>query len=195
MRGTSLLFAGDQRTEHQNTHGNFFMSNVTDVLTGNQTQTRELALITQMRAGTHFLCYALRVALEASIYLPDRERRYIRMDDDYILRGLHLGREIALPLERPNCAVYFNHYYHPQQHTLPNIPRIYLIGFPFDSFYSDGVVYSEGSYDVGPSGPRASGYVMCAGSSEWKFLEEKMIENAEWLAKIAEFRRLYHSSL
>ena len=147
---------------------------------------RELALITQMRAGTHYLCYALRMVLNATLYRPNRELRYILMDDDYILRGLHLGEEIKLPAAQPNWIVYFNHYYHPQQYTVPNAPRIYLIGFPFDSFYSDGVVYSKASYDVGPSGPRAGGYVMRADSAEWKFLEEKMMENAEWLAKITE---------
>jgi hypothetical protein len=152
-------------------------------------QVKEIALITQMRAGTHYLCYALRVALEATIYLPDRERQYILMDDDYIVRGLHLGQEIALPAAKPDRKVYFSHYYHPQHHKLPDMPRICLIGFPHDSFYSDGVVYSKESYDVGPSGPRAADYVMRLDSPEWKFLAEKMRENADWLAEISDSDR------
>jgi hypothetical protein len=160
------------------------MSEASELTGDDRRRPREIALITQMRAGTHFLCYALRVALNATLYRPNREQRYILMDDDYIVRGLH--DEIKLPAAQPDCLVYFNHYYHPQQHTVPDVPRIYLIGFPYDSFYSDGVVYSKDSYDVGPSGPRAGSYVMRAESSEWKFLEEKMTENAEWLEQIKE---------
>jgi hypothetical protein len=162
------------------------MSNITDLDRPDRTRARELALITQMRAGTHFLCYALRVGLEATIYLPNREKRYVLMDDDYIARGLHLGRDIVLPAAKPDCTIFFSHYYHPQHHTLPDMPRIYLIGFPHDSFYSDGVVYSKESYDVGPSGPRAGDYVMRLDSKEWKFLAEKMQENADWLAEISD---------
>jgi hypothetical protein len=147
---------------------------------------KEIALVTQMRAGTHYLCLALRLALEATIYRPNRERRYILMEDDYILRGLHAESQIRLPEPNPDLKIYFNHYYHPQLHTLPGVPRINLIGYPFDSFYSDGVVYSKPSYDVGPSGPRAHQYIFRADSHEWNFLEEKMRENATWLEELKE---------
>lgn len=148
--------------------------------------TREIALVTQMRSGTHYLCGALRVSLEAEIYRPDRERRYIVMDDDYILRGLYPDDIVALPPSRPDVRIYFNHYYHPQLQTLPNVPRIYLIGYPFDGFYSNGVAYSKTTYDAGPSGRRAAGYVMREGSSEWNFLKEYMLQNANWLKDISE---------
>jgi hypothetical protein len=149
------------------------------------TPAEKIALITQMRAGTHYICYALRLALEATIYLPDRERQFILMDDDYIVRGLH-DKDLVLPAAKPDRKIYFCHYYHPQQHLVKDAPRICLVGFPHDSFYSDGVVYSKESYDVGPSGPRAGNYVMRLESPEWKFLEEKMQENAEWLTAISE---------
>jgi hypothetical protein len=150
------------------------------------TSVQEIALVTQMRAGTHYLCLALRLALEATIYRPNREQRYVLMEDDYILRGLHADSQTRLPEPNPDFKVYFNHYYHPQRHTLPGVRRINLIGYPFDSFYSDGVIYSKPSYDVGPSGPRAAEYVFRAESPEWKFLEEKMDENAAWLGELKE---------
>ena len=36
------------------------------------TALKEIALVTQMRAGTHYLCLALRLAMEATIYRPNR---------------------------------------------------------------------------------------------------------------------------
>ena len=59
------------------------------VINRNDTALKEIALVTQMRAGTHYLCLALRLALEATIYRPNREQRYVMMEDDYVLRGLH----------------------------------------------------------------------------------------------------------
>jgi hypothetical protein len=146
----------------------------------------ELVLVTQMRAGTHFLCGALRVALEATIYRPDRERQYIVMDDEYILRGLHEAGRPNLPRPNGTRKIYFNHYYHSQFRKLPEMPHLYLIGFPFDSFYSDGVVASQAMYDPGPSGPRAGKYVLRFDSPEWRFLAGRMRENADWLMEISE---------
>jgi hypothetical protein len=146
----------------------------------------ELLLITQMRAGTHFFCSALRVALEATVYRPDHDRQYVVMEDDYILKGLHEESRLQLPPANPMRRIYFNHYYHPQFHNLPEMPRIYLIGFPLDSFYSDGVVANHPSYDPGPSGPRAGDYILRFGSQEWKFLFGRMRENAAWLMEIEE---------
>jgi hypothetical protein len=144
-----------------------------------------LGLITQMRAGTHYMCAGLRIALEATIYRPDRERRFVVMEDDYIRKGLHSTDDYALPQPRPERAVHFCHYYHPQRRDFAG-KRIYLIGFPLDSFYSDGVVASHASNDPAPSGPRAASYVMRAGSPEWIGLEDRMKQNAEWLMEIAE---------
>jgi len=139
-----------------------------------------------MRSGTHYLCSALRVALEATVYRPDRERRYIVMEDDYILRGLYPEDIVELPPSNADLKIYFNHYYHPQLQTLPGVPRICLIGYPFDGFYSNGVAYSKATYDAGPSGRRAAGYVMRLGSPEWNFLQEYMLQNADWLKEISE---------
>jgi len=144
------------------------------------------ALVTQMRAGTHFFCGALRVSLRATIYRPDREHRYVIMSDDYILQGLHPHGRFTLPPSDPQTKLYFHHYYHPQLEKLESMPRIYLIGFPFDSFYSDGVVVRTDLDDPGPSGPRASGYVLRFHSREWILLEQRMLENAAWLMRIAE---------
>jgi len=145
-----------------------------------------IALITQMRAGTHYMCAALRTALEATIYRPDREAQFVVMDDEYIRKGLHSSDPIALPEARPERTVYFCHYYHWQQHLLIDLPKIYLIGFPLDSFYSDGVVASHATNDPAPSGPRAASYVMRFDSPEWRALEYKMKANADWLMTITE---------
>jgi hypothetical protein len=149
---------------------------------------RDLALITQMRAGTHFLCAGLRVALRASVLHPADGGRYAEMSDDAIRKGLRADAPIVLPPASGGRAVYFSHYYHPHHHALEGLRRIFLIGFPFDSFYSDGVVFSDSAYDPGPSGTRtrAAGYVFRFDSQEWRFLEPYMRRNAQWLAEIAE---------
>jgi hypothetical protein len=139
-----------------------------------------------MRAGTHYMCAALRTALEATVYRPDRERQFVVMDDDYIRKGLNNGDSIKLPVARPGQIVHFCHYYHSQKRLLANKPKIYLVGFPLDSFYSDGVVASYARNDPAPSGPRARSFVMRFGSPEWYYLEDRMKENAGWLDALAE---------
>jgi hypothetical protein len=146
----------------------------------------DAALITQMRAGTHYMCAALRVSLEATLHRPDHARQFIVMEDDYIRRGLHKTDDIALP---PPCAernIYFCHYYHPQTRLLLGKPHINLVGFPLDSFYSDGVVAKHATNDPAPSGPRAESFVMRFGSPEWRHLENRMKENSDWLGALAE---------
>src|SRR5882724_8054795 len=98
---------------------------------------RDVALITQMRAGTHYMCAALRTALGATIHRPDRENQFVIMDDDYIRKGLHGDENIGLTQPRTARQIYFCHYYHPQVQLLAGKPQIHLIGFPLDSFYSD----------------------------------------------------------
>ena len=153
---------------------------------------RSLALVTQMRAGTHYMCAALRVALAATLYRPgdgDRDgHRYAQMSDDEIRKGLYGEAPIDLPPAESERTVYFSHYYHTHHAALGPLPRIFLIGFPFDSFYSDGVVFSDSTYSAGPSGARAraAGYVFRFDSKEWRFLEPYMHQNARWLAEIAE---------
>jgi hypothetical protein len=147
---------------------------------------RDVALITQMRAGTHYICAALRTALEATIFRPDREQKFVVMDDDYIRKGLHKDENITLPPARDDRTIHFCHYYHPQREYLEGKPRIQLIGLPLDSFYSDGVVARHGVNDPSPSRPRAASFVMQFGSGEWRRLEDRMRENAEWLATLSE---------
>lgn len=146
----------------------------------------DVALVSQMRAGTHYMCAALRLALEAALLRPRDGNVYGPMDDATILADLHAESGFELPPPRPGRRIYFSHYYHPHHHALPPMPRISLIGFPLDSFYSDGVVYSDQSYSAGPSGnrPHARDYVFRHGSEEWRFLEERMHQNAQWLSEI-----------
>jgi hypothetical protein len=147
---------------------------------------REVALTTQMRAGTHYMCAALRTALEATIHRPDRENHFVIMDDDYIRKGLYGEENIILTRPRTDRHVYFCHYYHPQIQLLAGKPRIQLIGFPLDSFYSDGVIARSESNNPAPSGPRAANYVMRFGESEWRSLEGYMEKNADWLLDLSE---------
>jgi hypothetical protein len=142
----------------------------------------DIALVTQMRAGTHYFCGALRVALEAIVLRPSAGE-YVTMDDEYIKRGLYSDSRIELPAPTANRRVFFSHYYHPQWKRL-EMPRIHLIGFPLDSFYSDGIVAAAENYDPSPSGPRASSYVLRYGSPEWNLLSDRMRENANWLRDI-----------
>jgi hypothetical protein len=148
----------------------------------------KVALVSQMRAGTHYMCAALRLGLEAELLRPADGGIYKPMDDAKILGELHAGNEFNLPAPRPGNSIYFSHYYHPHHHTLPPMRHIFLIGFPLDSFYSDGVVYSDAGYSAGPSNSRehARGYVFRYGSKEWKFLEERMHQNSLWLNEIGE---------
>jgi hypothetical protein len=146
----------------------------------------DAALITQMRAGTHYMCAALRVGFEATLHRPDREQQFILMDDDYIRRGLHKTDNIVLPAPRAERNIYFCHYYHPQARLPLDKPRINLVGFPLDSFYSDGVVANHATNDPAPSGPRANSFVMRFDSEEWRFLESRMKENADWLDALSE---------
>jgi hypothetical protein len=146
----------------------------------------DVALVSQMRAGTHFMCASLRLALEAALLRARDMGRYSLMDDADILKDLHSDSQTALPTPRPDRNIYFSHYYHPHHSALPTMPRISLIGFPLDSFYSDGVVYSDSNYSAGPSSsrPHAGTYVFRHGSKEWDILEERMHQNADWLTKI-----------
>jgi hypothetical protein len=145
-----------------------------------------VALVTQMRAGTHYMCAALRFALEATLMRPRDGGKYGPMDDADILADMHPDSRFALPPPRPGRHIYFSHYYHPHHRALGTMPRISLIGFPLDSFYSDGVVYSDKQYSAGPSDIRAHAkdYVFRHDSEEWKFLEERMHQNARWLTEI-----------
>jgi hypothetical protein len=148
----------------------------------------DIALITQMRAGTHYMCAAMRTSLEATLYRPDRERQFVVMEDSYIRKGLHGSSDeaFALPAAAGRRSVHFCHYYHPQRQLLTGMPKIYLVGFPPDSFYSDGVVASQATNDPAPSGPRAASYVMRFESPEWRGLQDRMKANSDWLMEINE---------
>jgi hypothetical protein len=115
----------------------------------------DAALVTQMRAGTHYMCAALRIGLEATIHRPESDNRFVVMDEGYIRKGLHQTDGFAFPRARPDRNIYFCHYYHPHRGKLSGKPHICLIGFPLDSFFSDGNVAHQASNDPKPSGEAA----------------------------------------
>jgi hypothetical protein len=137
-----------------------------------------------MRAGTHYLCAALRIGLEATIHRPDSEKRFVVMDEGYIRKGLHETDAFVFPRARPDRDIYFCHYSHPHREKLLGKPHICLIGFPLDSFFSDGIVARQATNDPKPSGVAAKSYVLRFDSDEWRALEARMQENAEWLATL-----------
>ena len=146
----------------------------------------DVALVSQMRAGTHYMSAALRIALEAPLLRP-RGDQYVVMEDAEILDQMHQDNIAELPAPNSARKIYFSHYYHPHHGTLPPMPRISLIGFPLDSFYSDGIVFSDEKYSPGPSGsrPRASGYIFRRDSAEWRKLHDYMLKNARWLEEMS----------
>ena len=149
---------------------------------------KNLTLVTQMRSGTHFICAALRIALGATLYRPIDNKQYLPMEDDYIARGLR--EEVPLPPAAADRHIYFSHYYHPHHDALEPIPRIVLIGFPLDTYYSEGIIYSDtvSLNDPAPSVSRrhAPGYVYRYDTPEWRFLEPRTVKNAVWLNQLGE---------
>lgn len=151
-----------------------------------QHPSQDVALVSQMRSGTHFMCAALRLTQEGTLMRPKDNGLYGPMPDAEILVDMHRAGRFDLPPPRPGKHIYFSHYYHSHHVGLAPMPRISLIAFPLDSFYSDGVVFSDESYTAGPSGPRAHlrNYVFRYGSPEWRKLEPWMHKNAQWLKDI-----------
>jgi hypothetical protein len=141
-----------------------------------------------MRAGTHYMCAALRVTQEAALMRPKGGIAFGPMPDSEILDGMHPESRVELPHPRPGRHVFFSHYYHDHYRHLPPMRRISLIAYPLDSFYSDGVVFSDEIYSPAPSEPRAqrSKYKFRYGSPEWRKLEPWMEKNARWLMEIGQ---------
>jgi hypothetical protein len=149
---------------------------------------RMILLETQMRAGSHYVCYGLQQAFGATLLWPDKNGTLESMPQEQLKKGLYTKDYVKAP-QRTDLTVVFKHYYHQLNTPLcggGETPHIAQIGFPLDSFYSDGIVFSDGQYDAGPSGnrPHARSYVFRFGSEEWKFLEPYMARNADWLESL-----------
>ena len=147
---------------------------------------------TQMRSGTHYLLDAL-IRIYGAKVAKIKESGFEIIDRKKINKGLYSQNEKEYPEESTNCLIFHYHYFH----TVPNDLRlnvaksIFLIGYPFDSFYSDGLVFSSKEYSVVPSilNERSKAYRLYYKSKEWEFLEPYMRQNAVWLEKIQHKKR------
>jgi hypothetical protein len=152
-------------------------------------QINTFVLETQMRAGTHYLLYALYSAYRPVIHYPLRSGSVRRLTIDDLKGGL--GGKVKVPTtpEDESVEILFRHYYHnldidPLFH---GSKKVALIGYPFDSFYSDGLVFSSDIYSAAPSNIRqnSTNYILKHSSKEWDFLYPYMLKNANWLKAIA----------
>ncbi len=136
-----------------------------------------------MRAGTHYVLDALaRVYHGRVAKLKDDVFAFVGYDE--INKGLYQS-ESNIKYSDKEAAIFHCHYYHtiPHDERLIDTKNIYLIGYPFDSFFSDGLVFSSKEYSVAPSlkNERYEKYKFLYKSDEWNFLEPFMHKNASWL--------------
>lgn len=152
-------------------------------------QKNTFVLETQMRAGTHYLLYALYAAYHPVMHYPLRNGSVRRLTIDDLKGGLGGKVEVPNAPEDESVEVLFRHYYHNLDidALFHDSRKVALIGYPFDSFYSDGLVFSADTYSAAPSSIRqnSADYVLKHGSKEWDFLYPYMLKNANWLEEIA----------
>lgn len=150
---------------------------------------KRFVLETQMRAGTHYMCHALLNAYHPYMHYPLRNGGTRQLEHAEIERGLKEEARIDNIEINYGIEILFRHYYHKLEldPAFSGEKKIALIGFPLDSFYSDGIVFSSEHYTPSPSLGRetARGYVMGQGSKEWDFLYPYMIDNARWLETLS----------
>lgn len=150
----------------------------------------KVSIVTQMRSGTHYLQYALLSSLQCSIFQANRCGGYSEISISDLQKGLYKENNINIQ-ENHTCdlGIFFSHYYHYNNLKLiNNNPTIYIVGFPLDSFYSDGLAYSSQTFDPTPSIYRNNytNYKFKFQSEEWDFLEPFMVQNASWLESLIE---------
>ena len=150
----------------------------------------KVSIVTQMRSGTHYLQYALLSSLHCSIFQANRSGGYSEISTSDLQRGLYKENVINIQKKHTrDLEIFFSHYYHYENLKLVNNnPTINIIGFPLDSFYSDGLAYSSQTFDPTPSIYRVNytNYRLKFQSKEWDFLEPFMVQNATWLESLIE---------
>jgi hypothetical protein len=147
-----------------------------------------IKLETQMRSGTHYLLDALVHVYHAKV-MKLRKDQFCLVNRKVINEGLYESKKSNYLVDDNETFIFHHHYFHslPADNRLKNSKSLILIGYPFDSFYSDGMVFSSGKYSVAPSqkNRRFEQYRLLWNSAEWKFLEKYMQKNSRWLRKIA----------
>ncbi len=145
-----------------------------------------IKLQTQMRSGTHFMLNALSRVYHLKPAIINRDGGFNYVDKNRLAKGLYKHDNKSYPTNNGTVLQY--HFYHkvnPDLH-LEDAKLINLIGYPFDTYYSDGLIYSTENYTVAPTRQHQDykDYKLKFGSPEWLKLEERMIQNAEWLESL-----------
>lgn len=139
-----------------------------------------------MRSGTHYVLDALSQVYHGQI-ARIQNGDFVFVSQEENARGLYeRNKEKQHPIDK--SLIFQTHYYH----TIPNDDRlqgekiINLIGYPFDSFFSDGLIFSNNNCSVVPSiyNKNSETYTLKHGSKEWYFLKPYMQKNAEWLSSL-----------
>jgi hypothetical protein len=150
-----------------------------------------LTIETQMRAGTHYMLDGL-IRVYGGKVLKIRNNKFEFVERQIINEGLYESSENYYLNEHEDRFIFHHHYYHtvPKDNRYNKGKKIYLIGYPFDSFYSDGLIFSSQEYNVLPSAKnkRNTKYRLTQRSTEWNFLEPYMKKNAQWLNKLSKRR-------
>jgi hypothetical protein len=147
-----------------------------------------LIIETQMRAGTHYVLDGL-IKVYGGKVLKIKNSKFEFVDRQIINEGLYKPSENNYLNEYEDRLIFHHHYYHtvPKDNRYRNGKKFFLIGYPFDSFYSDGLIFSSEEYNVLPSSKnkRNKEYRLTRMSTEWNFLEPYMKKNAKWLNKLS----------
>ena len=141
-----------------------------------------ICIETQLRAGTHYLLANLLKLYHCIPAIVTRSGNIDVKDFSWLNMGLY--DPIECSWQDSNQLVVQSHFYSPKAKELRtgDYPVIYQIGFPIDSYISDGMVYKAYTdLHPGPSqkNPYHNDYRLCYDSTEFKTLKEYMIQNAE----------------
>lgn len=140
-----------------------------------------------MRAGSHYTLQGLAEAYGLRPAIINRDgASYEVISPERLSRGLY--QTLAKAWNDDSNIVLQYHYYHKLAKNIEEqrSKTIHLIGYPFDTFYSDGLVFSKKNYSLRPADQEeVDNYILRKDSPEFKFLEPYMRLNAEWLEHLS----------
>jgi hypothetical protein len=154
-------------------------------------QPLHVAMESQMRAGNHYVLGELCVCLHARPYSIERSTGlFYPKNYSWVSEGLyHKSEKQKQAVEDTSSQniIFQYHYYHtvPDEALPADSKTFYLIAYPFDSWYSEGLVASQ-TEDANSPKPSATRdnfgtYVLKAGSNEWNSFLSTIEQNAQWL--------------
>lgn len=146
-----------------------------------------LTLQTQMRSGTHFMCRLFHDSYGARLFWRDVEP----MTPEDIRTGLSDGFDQNSRQATTALHVWSCHYYHQidKHPEYASAPRVVVFANPFDSFWSDFIVFSDDEVSAAPSRLRNhenKETVFVKDSPVWNKLFPYMQQNADWLTQLCD---------